>query len=89
MKKTIKVGTVTLTLGTNREVFYRYEGFTKHARVLVSQQPWGDWAAHLVKRDGKGSMVTVSDGFKTPEDAGAALLESARYFVQGLTEVIG
>lgn len=88
MKKTIVVGTVTLTLKKNREVFHRYEGFTESARVLVSQQPWGDWAAHVVKRDGKGAMVTVS-GFKTPEEAGEAILESARFFCQGLKEFIG
>lgn len=89
MQRTIKVGTVTLTLKKNREVFHRYEGFTENARILISQQPWGDWAAHVVKRNGKGSMVTISDGFKTPEEAGTALLESAKLFLQGLTEFIG
>ena len=88
MESTIKVGTVTLTLGKNKEVFHRYEGFTEHARVLVSQQPWGDWSAHIVKRDGKGAMVTVS-GFNTPEEAGEGLLESARLFCQGLNEFTG
>lgn len=89
MQKTIKVGTVTLTLKKNREVFDRYEGFTEHARVLISQQPWGDWVGHIVKNGGKGSMVTISDGFRTPEEAGSALIENARYFIQGLTEVTG
>jgi hypothetical protein len=89
MKQTIKVGTVTLILKKNREVLNRYEGFTERARVLISQQPWGDWVGHIVKNGGKGSMVTISDGFKTPEEAGEALIENAKYFVQGLTEVVG
>ena len=89
MQRTLQVGAVTLTLGKNKEVFHRYEGFTEHARVLVSQQPWGDWVGHVVKNGGRGSMVTISDGFKTPEEAGAALLESTKFFLQGLTEVIG
>jgi len=89
MKQTIKVGTVTLTLKKNREVFDRYEGFTEHARVLISQQPWGDWVGHIVKNAGKGSMVTISDGFRTPEEAGAAVIENAKFFIQCLTEVTG
>lgn len=87
LKRTITVGTVTLTLRKNREVFERYEGFTEHARILVSQQPWGAWQGTVVKREGKGAMVTTGDRYWTPEEAGAALLESAKFFCLGLQEL--
>ena len=88
LKQTIQVGTVTLTLKKNREVYERYEGFTEHARVLISQQPWGAWQGTLVKREGKGAMVTTGDRYWTPEEAGAALLESAEFFCLGLKEFL-
>jgi len=89
LKRTITVGTVTLTLRKNREVFERYEGFTEHARILVSQQPWGAWQGAIVRREGKGGLLTTGDRYWTPEEAGAALLESAESYCKGLKEVLG
>jgi hypothetical protein len=62
LKRTIQVGTVTLTLKKNREVFERYEGFTENARVLISQQPWGAWQGSIVRREGKGGLLQWSQG---------------------------
>lgn len=89
LKRTIQVGTVTLTLKKNKEVFERYEGFTEHARVLISQQPWGAWQGTIVKLEGRGAMVTTGDRYWTPEEAGSALLEISEPFCKGLKEVLG
>lgn len=89
LKRTIQIGTVTLTLKKNREVFERYEGFTEHARVLISQQPWGAWQGAIVKREGRGGLLTTGDRYWTPEEAGAALLDSAKSYCNGLKEVLG
>jgi hypothetical protein len=89
LNQTLQIGTVTLTLKKNREVFERYEGFTEHARVLVSQQPWGAWQGVIVKREGRGSILTTGDRYWTPEEAGAAIIEVAKSFYEGLKEVLG
>jgi hypothetical protein len=87
LNRTIQVGTVTLTLGLNNE-FDRYEGVTENSRILVRHDPWGTWSACVVKRTGKGSMITVSGEYYTPEAAGNALLESTIDFYKALGEFI-
>lgn len=88
LNRTIKVGTVTLTLGLNNG-FNRYEGVTENSRVLVRQDPWGTWSACVVKRHGKGSIITVSGNYNSPEAAGNALVEAASDFNKALNEFVG
>lgn len=88
LSRTIKIGTVTLTLGLNNG-FNRYEGFSENSRILVRQDPWGTWSACVVKRVGKGAMISISGSFHTPEEAGHALLNEASIFKRGLSEFIG
>jgi hypothetical protein len=88
LTRTIQVGTVTLTLGLNNG-FNRYEGFTENSRVLVRQDPWGTWSACVVKRNGKGSMITIHGDHVSPEAAGNAVLEAASGFHKALGEFIG
>ncbi|MCK9567577.1 hypothetical protein M0R72_01345 [Candidatus Pacearchaeota archaeon] len=88
LNRTIQVGTVTLTLGLNNG-FNRYEGVTENSRVLVRHDPWGTWSACVVKRNGKGSMITISGDYFSPEAAGNALVEAAAGFHKALGEFIG
>jgi hypothetical protein len=85
---TIVVGSVTLTLGLNNGL-NRYEGFSDNSRLLIRQDPWGTWSACLVKRNGKGSMVSVSGNYYTPEEAGHALMEEAVRFGNSIDEFVG
>jgi hypothetical protein len=90
LKKTIQVGMITLILKENKdEVFERYEGFTEHVRVAVSQQPWGTWQGVIVRKEGMGSLLTTGDRYLTPEEAGASIIEIAKSFCEGLKEVLG
>jgi hypothetical protein len=88
LSRIIKVGTITLTLGTNNG-FHRYEGFSENSRVLVRQDPWGTWSACVVKCNGRGTIISVYGDYSTPEEAGQALLEDIVLFHKGLSEIIG
>lgn len=88
LSRTIKVGTVTLKLGLNNG-FNRYEGFSENSRILVRQDPWGTWSACIVKRHGKGAMITISGDYNTPEEAGHALLEETIRFGKAMNEFVG
>jgi hypothetical protein len=89
MQKTIKVGTLTLTLKKNKEVFYRYEGLTSVGRVLIRQEPWGTWNGCIVLQGTVGGcIVNVGRGELNPEDVVPLLLEKAKLFHQALSEVL-
>jgi hypothetical protein len=89
MLTTIKVGTVTLKLGRNKAGMHRYEGFSESGRVLVRQDPWGSWSACIVKKEGRGSMITANDNYASPGEAAQALIEKATLFHKALGEVLG
>lgn len=87
LNRNIKVGNVTLTLGLNNGA-NRYEGFSENSRVLIRQEPWGDWSACVVKRNGKGAMITAGP-CHTPLEAGNALIEEIIRFKKALEEFVG
>jgi hypothetical protein len=87
LNRTIKVGTVALTLGLNKGL-NRYEGFSENSRILIRQELWGAWSACIVKRHGKGSMISVHD-YDSPEKAGQALIEEIIKFKNAIDEFIG
>ena len=88
LPRTINVGTVTLELGLNNGA-NRYEGFSENSRILIRQDPWETWSACVVKRNGRGAMISISGNFHTPEEAGRALLEETTMFRNALNEFIG
>jgi hypothetical protein len=88
LNRIIKVGTVILTLGLNKEA-NRYEGFSENSRILIRQEPWGSWSASIVKRCGKGAIISAHGDYDTPEKAGQALIEEVTNFNKSIDEFIG
>jgi hypothetical protein len=88
LSRTIKVGTITLTLGLNKGA-NRYEGFSENSRVLIRQEPWGAWSACIVKRHEKGAMISAHGDYDSPEKAGQALIEETIKFNKTMDEFIG
>lgn len=88
LNRTIKVGTVTLTLGLNNG-FNRYEGFSENSRILIRQELWGSWSACIVKKHGKGAMISAHGDYDTPEKAGQALIEETINFNKAMDEFTG
>lgn len=87
LNRTIKVGAVTLTLGLNNG-FNRYEGFSENSRILIRQEPWGSWSACIVKRNGKGAIISAHD-YNTPIEAGEALIKEVIGFSKAMVEFVG
>jgi hypothetical protein len=88
LSRKIKVGTVTLTLGLNNGL-NRYEGFSENSRILIRQELWGSWSACIVKRHGKGAMISVHGDYDSPEKAGQALIEEVIRFGKAMDEFTG
>lgn len=88
LNRTIKVGAVILTLGLNNG-FNRYEGFSENSRILIRQEPWGAWSACIVKRNGKGAMISAHGDYNTPIEAGEALIQEVIAFSKAMAEFVG